>query len=103
MRGRRAGRTRTTVNAPRQRLQQLARILEVPSPQQRSALAGEVIGGVGRRAVVGDDDAPGGRHAALGAPTGRADFAGLGPADDRIQPYFPCVSTKTVPNWSRSL
>src|SRR5476649_2375108 len=59
------------VGAPRQRLQQLARILEVAAPQHGRAFASQAIRLVSRRAVVGDDDALRWRHAAFRAPAGR--------------------------------
>ena len=71
------------IDAACHRLQELARVLEVAPPQDRSAFACEVVGGVGRHRVVADDDAFRRGRAALGTPTCRAYVASLFPADLR--------------------
>jgi hypothetical protein len=75
--------SRLAIDAPRKRLQQLPRVLEVAPPQQRRPLACEAVGGIGGRGVVRDDNPIGRRRTALRAPASGAYFAPLFPADAR--------------------
>ena len=72
-----------SIYAARHRLQQLARVLEVAPPQDRSAFAREVVGGVGGHRVIAEDDPFRRGRAALGTPASRAYVAALFPADLR--------------------
>ena len=59
----------------RDRLQQLARVLEIAAPQDRRAFARQAIGRIGGHLVVADHDALRRRVAAFRAPARRAAFA----------------------------
>ena len=69
------------VDAPGQRLHHLPGVLEVTAPEQAGAFAGQAVGGVGGHRVVGFDDAPGWRRAALGTPQRRMRHARFLPFD----------------------
>lgn len=74
---------RLALDAPRHRLHELARILEIALPDERGALAREAIGGVGRQAVVGGHRALRRRYAGFGAPAhGMIDAVGVGPVEN---------------------
>ena len=75
-----ARRARWPVSTPCQCLQQLARVLEVATPQQRRALAGQSVGRIGAERVVGHDDTRWRWSGAFAAPARAARRVGLGPA-----------------------
>ena len=85
--GQRSGRlglvARLRVGAARHRLQQLACILKITTPQQGCALAGEPVGGIGCHAVVrGDEHFARRWRTAFGTPAHRMTLAVLNPADE---------------------
>lgn len=64
-----------------QRLQQVARVLEVALPQQACALSRHAEGGVCGQGVIGSDDTARHGSAAFGAPLGLPGLALMGPRD----------------------
>ena len=71
------------VDAPGQRLQQLAGVLKIAAPKQGRAFAGQVVGVIGRGGVIGQHHAFGWRGATLGAPQRRTGLARFGPVNVR--------------------
>ena len=76
--------TRRPIHPPRQRLQQVARILVIPAPENRRPLRRQPASRVGLQRVIGDDDRFRRRHPGLGTPAGDLFDAGFLPADDGI-------------------
>src|SRR5215831_1366899 len=74
-----------TVYAPLQRLQHLARILEIADPQEPRATAREAIGRIGSHGVVGDDHTLGRRRAALRSPPHRARRGSVVKVDQHVE------------------
>ena len=74
---------RLVVDAPRDRLQQLARVLEIAAPEDRGTLAGQAVGGIGGHLVIAGHDALRRRIAAFRAPVRRAALAVFLPVDER--------------------
>jgi len=64
-----------------QRLQQVAGVLKVATPQQGCAFASQFVGLVRRHAVVGHDHALGRGHSGFRSPKGIVFGAVLGPVD----------------------
>ena len=94
-----ACRARLAIGARGQCVQQLARVVEVAAPQQRGAFAGMVIGGVGRHAIVGDDDLLVRRRAAFRTPACRTGGAGFVPVQDGMCVHGVLVHSCCQPAW----
>ena len=75
--------SRPAVGASGQCHQHLARILEVPPPQQRGPLAGKPVGLLSAGAVIRDDHARGGRRSAFRAPARTTRLPCFRPTDER--------------------
>jgi len=73
---------RPGVRPARHRLQQLACVLEVAAPQQRSPFAGQAISGICGNVIFGHFHPFGRRRARFRTPACRSFFAPFVPADD---------------------
>jgi hypothetical protein len=67
------------VDAPRQGIEQLSRVLEVALPKQRGSLASQAKGCVSGNVIVGDAHARGDRRSPFRAPAGGAGLTCLRP------------------------
>ncbi len=62
--------TRPAIHPPRQRLQQVARILVIAAPEDRRSLRRQPVGRIGLQRVVANDKRFRRRHPGLGTPAG---------------------------------